>query len=102
MEDLNNDMNMQEREGQVVVKVEFMFHDFSSNCVLIQLIALPGGGMDMGQLFVQCLLDPLLHDFITHAIHPFPARFSGGLPLSGAGGGWRLWKAPAPMRFPGS
>ena len=27
MEDLNNDMNMQEREGQVVVKVTFMFHD---------------------------------------------------------------------------
>lgn len=27
MEDMNNDMSMQEREGQVVVKVEFMFHD---------------------------------------------------------------------------
>ena len=27
MEDLNNDMNIQEREGQVVVKVTFMFHD---------------------------------------------------------------------------
>ena len=27
MEDMNNDMSIQEREGQVVVKVEFMFHD---------------------------------------------------------------------------
>lgn len=27
MEDLNNDMSAQEREGQVVVKVTFMFHD---------------------------------------------------------------------------
>ena len=27
MEDLNNDMSVQEREGQVVVKVSFMFHD---------------------------------------------------------------------------
>ena len=27
MEDMNNDMSMQEREGQVVVKVTFMFHD---------------------------------------------------------------------------
>ena len=27
MGDLNNDMNIQEREGQVVVKVTFMFHD---------------------------------------------------------------------------
>ena len=27
MEDLNNEMNIQEREGQVVVKVTFMFHD---------------------------------------------------------------------------
>ena len=27
MEDLNNEMSVQEREGQVVVKVTFMFHD---------------------------------------------------------------------------
>ena len=27
MEDMNNDMSVLEREGQVVVKVEFMFHD---------------------------------------------------------------------------
>lgn len=27
MEDMNNDMSVQEREGQVVVKVTFMFHD---------------------------------------------------------------------------
>ena len=27
MEDMNNEMNVQEREGQVVVKVTFMFHD---------------------------------------------------------------------------
>ena len=27
MEDMNNDMSMQEREGQVVVKVTYMFHD---------------------------------------------------------------------------
>ena len=27
MEDMNNDMSVQEREGQVVVKVSFMFHD---------------------------------------------------------------------------
>ena len=93
--------NQHQHQREHQAGFHFMFHDFSSNRVLIQLIALPGGGMDMGQLFVQCLLDPLLHDFITHAIHPFPARFSGGLPLSGAGGGWRLQKAPAPTRFPG-
>ena len=27
MEDMNNDMSVQERDGQVVVKVEFMYHD---------------------------------------------------------------------------
>ena len=27
MEDLNNDLIVHEREGQVVVKVTFMFHD---------------------------------------------------------------------------
>ena len=27
MEELNNEMSVQDREGQVVVKVTFMFHD---------------------------------------------------------------------------
>ena len=51
MEDMNNDMSMQEREGQVVVKVEFMFHD-------LELI---GDGEDSYRKFEEYNANPWAH-----------------------------------------